>query len=148
MLSDGVLMQLSKDNFVDLIKKPSLSTVSFDQAQKIVGEGGGWVDVRFAKEYEASHIEASTNIPLNVIRIQIDKFNHDTHYVVYCDTGGRSSAAAFLLTQRGFHVSYLEGGLDSNPDAAQANERAKPEFPCRSHQFVLHGFEFCSRSTI
>ena len=120
MLSDGILMQLSKDNFIELIKKPSLSSVSFEQASQIVEEGGEWIDVRFAKEYKASHIETSTNIALNVIRAQIDKFSPDTHYVLCCDTGGRSSAAAFLLTQRGFHVSYMEGGFVSNPDAAQA----------------------------
>jgi len=118
MLSDGVLMQLSKDHFVELIKKPSLSSVSFEEAQKVVGEGGGWVDVRFSKEYEESNIETSINIPLNLIRIQLDKFNIDTHYILYCDTGGRSSAAAFLLTQAGIHVSYLQGGLVSNPKAA------------------------------
>jgi len=118
MLSDGVLMQLSKDHFVELIKKPSLSSLSFEEAQKIVGEGGGWVDVRFSKEYEESNIETSINIPLNLIRIQLDKFNIDTHYILYCDTGGRSSAAAFLLTQAGMHVSYLQGGLVSNPKAA------------------------------
>jgi len=116
MLTDGILMQLNKDNFVELIKKPSLSTVSFDQAMEIVNGGGEWIDVRFAKEFEVSNIEASTNIPLNLLRIQMDKFNHDSHYVVYCDTGGRSSSAAFLLTQEGFHVSYLEGGLESNPE--------------------------------
>jgi CRP-like cAMP-binding protein len=117
MLTDGILMQLNKDNFVELIKKPSLNTVSFDQAMEIVNGGGKWVDVRFAKEFEVSNIEASTNIPLNLLRIQMNKFNHDSHYVVYCDTGGRSSSAAFLLTQDGFHVSYLEGGLESNPEA-------------------------------
>jgi len=137
MLTDGVMMQLNKDNFVELIKKPSLSTVSFDQATAIVNEGGEWIDVRFAKEFEVSHIEASTNIPLNLLRIQMDKFNHDLHYVLYCDTGGRSSSAAFLLTQNGFHVSYLEGGLESNPaagteqvtatDAAPAAEQATQE---------------------
>jgi len=118
MLSDGVLMQLNKDHFVELIKKPSLSSLSFEEAQKIVGEGGGWVDVRFSKEYEESNIDTSINIPLNLIRVQLDKFNIDTHYILYCDTGGRSSAAAFLLTQAGIHVSYLQGGLVSNPKAA------------------------------
>ncbi|MCH8845180.1 MAG: cyclic nucleotide-binding domain-containing protein [Proteobacteria bacterium] len=118
MLSDGILMQLNKDNFIELIKKPSLSSVSFEQASQIVEEGGEWIDVRFAKEYKASHIETSTNIALNVIRAQIDKFSPDTHYVLCCDTGGRSSAAAFLLTQRGFHVSYLAGGFVSNSQAA------------------------------
>ncbi len=117
MLTDGIMMQLNKDNFVELIKKPSLSTVSFDQATAIVNEGGEWIDVRFAKEFEVSHIEASINVPLNLLRVQMDKFNHDLHYVLYCDTGGRSSSAAFLLTQDGFHVSYLEGGLESNPAA-------------------------------
>jgi len=137
MLTDGIMMQLNKDNFVELIKKPSLSSVSFDQATAIVNEGGEWIDVRFAKEFEVSHIEASTNIPLNLLRIQMDKFNHDLHYVLYCDTGGRSSSAAFLLTQNGFQVSYLEGGLESNPaagteqvtatDAAPAAEQATQE---------------------
>ena len=117
MLSDGVLMQLSKDRFVELIKKPSLSSVSFDEAQKIVGEGGEWVDVRFANEHVASHIETSINVPLNFIRARLDTFNTETHYIIYCDTGGRSSAAAFLLTQAGIHVSYLQGGLLSIPEA-------------------------------
>ncbi|TDJ19535.1 MAG: cyclic nucleotide-binding domain-containing protein [Gammaproteobacteria bacterium] len=136
MLSDGVLMQLNKDSFVDLIKKPSLSSVDFEQARQIVEEGGEWIDVRFAKEYKASHIETSTNIALNVIRAQIDKFNPDTHYVLCCDTGGRSSAAAFLLTQKGFHVSYLEGGFVSNPQAAQAKGDDVPSQQEKSGQAV------------
>lgn len=119
MLSDGVLMELSKDSFVELIKKPVLSSVSFDQAKTIIGEGNSWVDVRFTKEYEASHIESSINIPLNILRAQKNKLESDKHYIICCDTGGRSSAAAFLLTQGGFHVSYLQGGLNSNPGAAQ-----------------------------
>jgi CRP-like cAMP-binding protein len=113
MLTDGVLMQLSKDHFVELIKKPSLNSISFEEAQKIVGEGGGWIDVRFAKEFEESNIETSINIPLNILRAQLGKFNTYTHYIIYCDTGGRSSAAAFLLTQFGIQVSYLQGGLVS-----------------------------------
>jgi CRP-like cAMP-binding protein len=117
MLTDGVLMQLSKDHFVDLIKNPSLNSISFEEAQKIVGEGGGWVDVRFAKEFKESNIETSINIPLNILRAQLDKFNTHTHYIIYCDTGGRSSVAAFLLTQSGIRVSYLQGGLVSIPQA-------------------------------
>jgi hypothetical protein len=33
-------------------------------------------------------------------------------YIVYCDTGRRSAAAAFLLSQRGLDVCVLEGGLN------------------------------------
>lgn len=128
MLSDGVLMELNKDSFVELIKKPALSSVSFDQAKTIISEGGDWVDVRFAKEYEASHIESSINISLNNVRTQKDKLESDKHHIICCDTGGRSSAAAFLLTQSGFHVSYLQGGLNSNPGAVQIKtEGALPD---------------------
>lgn len=123
MLTDGILMRLNKDNFVELIKKPSLNSVSFVEAKKVVDEGGVWIDVRFAKEYEASHIESSMNIPLNIIRTQKNKLNSDKHYIFCCDTGGRSSAAAFLLTQGGFQVSYLEGGLNSNPGVAQVESK-------------------------
>ena len=132
MLTDGVLMQLSRDSFVELIKKPSLTSVSYAEAGKIIDEGGEWIDVRYAKEYEASHIEPSTNIPLSDCRVQLDNFNSDTHYVFCCDTGGRSSAAAFILTQKGFQVSYLEGGLDSNPEVALSNEQAMPKESARS----------------
>ncbi len=123
MLTDGILMQLSKENFAELIKKPSLISISFDKAQEIIDGGGVWVDVRFAKEYEISNIETSINIPLNILRTQLDKFNTETQYILYCDTGGRSSAAAFLLTQAGIYVSYLEGGLVSNPHAANDQDQ-------------------------
>ncbi len=126
MLSDGVLMELNKDSFVELIKKPALSTVSFAEAEKISSEGGNWIDVRFAKEYEASHIESSTNIPLNTLRARMDKFESDKHYIICCDTGGRSSTAAFLLTQAGLRVSYLQGGLNSNSGAAQIKSEGMP----------------------
>jgi rhodanese-related sulfurtransferase len=32
-------------------------------------------------------------------------------YVVYCQSGRRSAAAAFLFAQQGFRVWLLEGGL-------------------------------------
>lgn len=32
-------------------------------------------------------------------------------YVVYCDSGSRSAAGAFLLSERGFKACYLKGGI-------------------------------------
>ena len=119
MLTDGILMQLGKGNFAELIKNPSVQSVSFSEAKKIIAEGGCWLDVRFAKEYEAAYLEGSTNIPLNLIRLRMNTLDADKQYVVCCDTGGRSSAAAFLLTKHGLHVFYLKGGFDSNPEAVE-----------------------------
>jgi len=82
MLTDGDLMQLNKEHFVELIKNPSLNSISFEEAQKMVGEGGGWVDVRYAKEFKESNIETSINIPLNELRAQLDRFNTNSTYIV------------------------------------------------------------------
>jgi len=45
---------------------------------------------------------------------------------VYCDTGRRSSAAAYLLVERGFDAYVLTGGL-SNGASAASGARAAPK---------------------
>ena len=117
MITDGVLMQLSKENFINLIKKPSLQAVTFAEGKNEVKSGAVWLDVRFKNEHERSHIEGSINIPLNILRTQFDKLDSGKRYIIYCDTAGRSSAGAFLLTDRGYNVCYLKDGLSSIPDS-------------------------------
>ncbi|HWW33432.1 MAG TPA: rhodanese-like domain-containing protein, partial [Steroidobacteraceae bacterium] len=48
-------------------------------------------------------------------------------YVVYCDTGRRSSAAAYLMVERGFDAYVLTGGLSNgNAPGAHARGSAAP----------------------
>ncbi len=118
MITDGVLMKLAKDTFVELVKKPTLQSLTFDEADALVNEGSAkWLDVRFPNEHGESSIDDSINIPLNSLRLQSDKLDSSMIYILYCDTGGRSSTGAFLLAERGFDVSYLDGGLVNNPEA-------------------------------
>lgn len=118
MLTDGVVAQLSKDDFVTLIQKSTLKAVSSERAAEIVKTGGKWLDVRFKNEHDRNTIDDCEHIPLNILRMQADKLDKDTHYVLFCDTGGRSSVGAFLLTDRGYTISYLEGGLVNHPELA------------------------------
>jgi len=118
MLTDGIVAQLSKDNFVTLIQKPVLKAVSSQRAAEIVKAGGKWLDVRFKNEYDRSTIEGCVHIPMNILRMKLDQLDRNTHYVLFCDTGGRSSTAAFLLTDRGFTASYLDAGLVNHPELA------------------------------
>ncbi len=118
MLTNGVLMQLAKDTFVELVKNPTLQSLKFDEAEALVNEGSAkWLDVRFPNEHKESSIEGSINYPLNSLRLQIDKLDPSLIYILYCDSGGRSSTGTFLLAERGFDVTYLEGGLVNNPEA-------------------------------
>ena len=117
MMSAGVVMRLGKDEFVELIKTPTLQALSYKEAMALIGQGGQWLDVRFPDEYQDSAIAGSINIPLNSLRLESAKLAEGGRYVLYCDTAERSSAGAFLLAERGFEVAYLAGGLLNNPEA-------------------------------
>ena len=112
MLSDGELMRLEKTDFVELIKKPLRSALDLNEGrQRVEQEGAQWVDVRFPEEHAIGAIEGSINQSLNTLRMNADRLDKDKTYIVYCDSGSRSSVAAFLLSERGFDVHCLRGGL-------------------------------------
>ena len=58
-------------------------------------------------------MEGALNLPLYFIRLKLKSLERNIHYVVCCDTGRRSSAGAYILSERGFHASVLKGGLAS-----------------------------------
>ena len=117
MLTDGALVRLNKKDFVELIKEPFLQWVEYPEARKIIERGGRWLDVRTPSEFQTMPVEGAMNIPLCFIRSKLETLGTTTPYVVCCDTGGRSSAAAYILLERGFDAHVLRGGLAS-ADAA------------------------------
>jgi CRP-like cAMP-binding protein len=114
MLSDGVLMRLNKKDFRELMNEPLLQWVSNDQAREIIAKGGRWLDVRLPSEHQNLSIDGSLNIPLYFIRLKLSALDRNVPYVVYCDTGRRSSAAAYILVERGFDAYVLTGGLTNS----------------------------------
>ena len=111
MLTDGVVMRLSMTDFNELLKEPLLARVSPDEARLRVAKGAQWLDVRHAKEYHHSHLPKAINIPLHELRLRMDELDKNIPYICYCGTGRRSSAAAFLLVQKGFQACVLNGGV-------------------------------------
>ncbi len=112
MLTDGTLMQLGRDDFQSLLNEPMIVSLSHDEADEAVSHGGKWLDVRVPSEFKASSKADAMNLPLYLLRHKLDVLDRKTPYVVYCDTGRRSSAAAFILKQRGFETAVLKGGLN------------------------------------
>ena len=119
MLTDGSLMRLGKQDFQTLLNEPLLQRVDYDQAKKMVAEGGKWLDVRLPSEFQNFRIEDAINIPLYFIRLRLNALEKNTRYIVCCDTGRRSSAAAYILSERGFEAYVLKGGL-AGTEAARA----------------------------
>jgi len=113
MLTDGTLMRLSKKDFVELLKKPLVHHIDYELATAVIKDGGIWLDVRLPDEHSNHAFENSKNVPLASIRDKASTLTTNKKYVIYCDTGRRSAAAAFLLSQRGLDVCVLEGGLNT-----------------------------------
>ena len=112
MLSDGVLSRLSKAQFLELLNAPMLSTINFENAKAKVDNGESeWLDIRLPAEYQSAHIKGSTHIPLIFLRMKVGSLDTNKHYIVYCDTGRRSSSASYILNERGFNTSVLIDGM-------------------------------------
>ena len=122
MLTDGALMRLSKQQFIEILKKPMVHYVDYAMAVTATGSGDIWMDVRTPDEFTNNALENSINMPLSTIRESMKKLDATRKYILYCDTGRRSAAAAFLLGQRGFDVAVLEGGLNKAPALASSSD--------------------------
>jgi CRP-like cAMP-binding protein len=116
MVTDGALMRLAKQDFRTLLNEPMLEWVDLDEARTLVSQGGKWLDVRLPSEFENYRLEGAINLPLYFIRLKLKTLERDVHYIVCCDTGRRSSAGAYILSERGFRASGLKGGLMAYQD--------------------------------
>ncbi len=111
MKTDGQLLRLKKQDFVELLKAPVINTLSLAEAKSRLTFGALLLDVRFTSEYAYDHLEGAINAPLHELRGYLPKLDKAKEYIVYCQTGRRSSAAAFILAQHGFNAVVIEGGM-------------------------------------
>ncbi len=109
MNTDGLLMRIPKKAFIDYMKTPLVRRVSTARALRLVRrDRSRFIDVRTEEEFSEGHLAQARNIPLYLLYLKCRKFVQSHRYIVYCDTGGRSEAAAFLLRQQGFTAYVLD----------------------------------------
>jgi CRP-like cAMP-binding protein len=113
MSTDGAVMRLGKEDFRRLLNEPMLDWVSLAEAEEIVKKGGQWLDVRLPSEFENRHKQGAINIPLYFIRLKINTLDQNKKYVLCCDTGRRSSAGAYILSERGYQAYVLKDGINA-----------------------------------
>ena len=123
MRTEGVLLRLTKDDFVELLRDPLLHRLDAEAARQRIASGAVWLDVRFPAEYRQDGLPGAINIPLNELRQSLPMLDRGREYVVYCQTSRRSAVGAFLASQRGLRAYVLDGGLKAQ--AAGRNGMAK-----------------------
>lgn len=131
-LSPGRLLRLPQPAFEALLVEPLLQRVTRETAAEHLATGACWIDVRYPHEYQVDRLAGAINIPLNEVRNAIDILDRQREYLIYCQSGRRSAAAAFLLARAGYHVRLLDQGLRGPLPTARTT-------PASSDQGFLNG---------
>jgi CRP-like cAMP-binding protein len=117
MLCKSNLVRLAKSDFISLLNEPMQNHIDFDSALAKVNAGAAeWLDVRLPSEFKLSHIKGSSNSPLISMRLKIKTLDKNKLYILCCDTGRRSSAAAYVLGEHGIDCIVLENGIQAVPE--------------------------------
>ena len=111
MIKDGKLMRLAKKAFDEVLKPPVVEWLTPGMASIMARQGAVVLDVRMPEEHAERSIKGAINAPLYTLRENVSDFDRSKRYIVYCNTGERSAAAAFILSKLGFQVFALHGGL-------------------------------------
>lgn len=92
-----------------------LATISVDEFEKKVSNADvQLIDVRTAEEFSGGYLKGATNIDVNSndFDTKIAAYDKNKPVLVYCLSGGRSSAAADKLNEMGFkQVFNMDGGI-------------------------------------
>jgi rhodanese-related sulfurtransferase len=85
--------------FNNLFKpKPKVNFVS------LLNNGAILLDVRGKEEYRAGHAGQSVNIPLDNLSSEIAALDRGIPIITVCESGMRSSRAAYILQQQGYEA--------------------------------------------
>ena len=69
------------------------------------------IDVREEIEVAAGKIPEAKHIPLGELADSLEKLDKNEHYYLICHSGGRSSTACDFLTEQGYDVINITGGM-------------------------------------
>ncbi|HPD16217.1 MAG TPA: rhodanese-like domain-containing protein [Planctomycetota bacterium] len=84
-----------------------------------------FLDVRAAGEWNASHIEGATHMPLPATRTQFGELDRAATIALVCKSGARASTAGSILQQKGFRsLAVVAGGMTAWVAAGFAPECA------------------------
>ncbi len=112
-LTDISLLRLSKEQFITLIKQPTMKYIDYQGALDLMEKGADLIDVRGPDEFNSNHLPGSINVPIFSLRMYLKTLNRLHPIIVVCKDGRASEIAAFILLRHKYTALILKGGVDS-----------------------------------
>ncbi|WP_080837409.1 rhodanese-like domain-containing protein [Cohnella massiliensis] len=97
-------------------KIPKTTTPQEVAARLNSGEKLNMLDVREPEEWAAGHVAGSKHIPLGQLSERLHELDPSQETIVICRSGNRSGLACELLSEKGFNVVNMTGGLNAWTD--------------------------------
>lgn len=95
---------------LDFLKK-KYESVDVNEINDI--KGAKIIDVRTRPEYNTKHIIGAKNIVLDDIIAGKANLDKRKKYYVVCQSGNRSASACKILSENGYEVVNLKGGMSA-----------------------------------
>ena len=90
--------------------------VTVDEADKLLKQPETYLlDVRTPEEYADGHLEGAKLIPVGELESRLGELEAEKgkELVVYCRSGSRSAKASEILSNKGYKVANVEGGINA-----------------------------------
>lgn len=71
------------------------------------------IDVRTMDEFNKGHLKKASCVPYEVLSEDINKLDKSKYILLYCDRGNVSLRAARELSQKGYNVINVCGGIQN-----------------------------------
>ncbi|OJG11996.1 hypothetical protein RU94_GL002327 [Enterococcus asini] len=69
--------------------------------------------MREVDEFANGHIPEATNLPLSELGARFEELDKGQNYYVICHSGARSANASNFLSQQGYQVTNVLGGMSA-----------------------------------
>lgn len=107
-LTQVSLLRLPRQQFISLIKEPSLQWVDCLEMQQLLLSGAIILDIRTLHEYGDRHITGSINIPFPALKARYKKLSVENSIIIVGNDASTNEAAAFFLIKHKYRALILK----------------------------------------
>lgn len=92
-----------------------MNSITTMELQALLEEGKqlNIIDVREPAEVAGGKIPGAVNMPLGLLEFKMNELDKSKEYHIVCLSGGRSGSACGFLSNQGYNVTNVMGGMMS-----------------------------------